>query len=282
MGQRLLRPSYVQWLGISTLGFALASAIVKADDPPAKKNKPTTATPTAPDKADAVAGLGPKVLVPDTRIRLSPPAGSVPGEGFKGFQNPELGAVVEVVEMPCPFADSGLDAETFQRSGVTLKRRTDVKIGGRPAVLLALAQTANGVSINKWLLVFGDEKQTFLVAGIFTPEKAKELSPLLRACVLERRIRQGCGAGSNGGPALLDHPHDPLGVCQALGRIPHHYAERRVPARRRHPGYIARRHVVEAGADRRSTPVRREAFTLDTGRDGYQARHLRTGRDRRT
>ncbi|HVU86382.1 MAG TPA: hypothetical protein VHD36_03610 [Pirellulales bacterium] len=122
--------------------------------------------------------------MPDTSIRLSPPAGSVPGEGFKGFQNPELGAVVEVVEMPRPFVDTGLDAETFAKSGVTMKRRTDVKIGGRPAVLLALAQNANGTNINKWLLVFGNERQTFLVAAIFKPENAKELSPLLRACVL--------------------------------------------------------------------------------------------------
>lgn len=164
---------------MTAVAMSLRADVVLANQPPAKAKRTTTST-----NAEAVAGLGPKVLVRDTSIRLAPPVGSVPGEGFKGFQNPEQGLAVEVIEMPRPFEDTGLDAETFAKSGVTMKRRTDVQIDGRPAVLLALAQNANGTNINKWLLVFGNEKQTFLVAGIFSPEKAKELSPLLKACVL--------------------------------------------------------------------------------------------------
>ena len=38
--------------------------------------------------------------------------------------------------------------------------------------------------------MFGDEKRTFLVAGIFSPDKAKELSPLLKACVFSAEFDQ--------------------------------------------------------------------------------------------
>ena len=51
-------------------------------------------------------------------------------------------------------------------------------------LLLAVTQTVQGLKLNKWVAVFGDETNSVMITASIPSEHSKRLSPILRDCVL--------------------------------------------------------------------------------------------------
>jgi len=133
----------------------------------------------------ASAGRAAPVLVPGTRVSLSPPPGFLPSQRFPGFQHEGKRASIMVTELPGPAArmQKGMTRELLAAGGMTLIRSQTVKVGGGDALLIHASQSAAGTEYLKWMLVAGDAGQTVMVVGTF-PRTAAELSLPLKRAVL--------------------------------------------------------------------------------------------------
>jgi hypothetical protein len=127
--------------------------------------------------------------VPGTKLSLEPPPDFVLAEQFPGFQRADAGASIMVTEMPAPVAKirAGFTRDALASRGMTLVERTSTTASGRDAMLLHVTQTAQGVLFEKWLLVFGDEAQTVMIAATFPESVSESLSDPIRRSVLSVR-----------------------------------------------------------------------------------------------
>lgn len=119
-----------------------------------------------------------------SRVSLTPPPGFVASKLFVGYQQDSTDASIVINEVPGPFSViSSASAAEFAKNGMTIKQRRDVNIGNLSGLLIAASQTAAGQTFNKWILIFGDEKETVLITANF-PDKHRELVSPLRTSLL--------------------------------------------------------------------------------------------------
>lgn len=125
------------------------------------------------------------VPIPGTKCSLVPPAGFVAGTNFAGFQHVESGSSIMVNELPAPYQTmtDGFTAEALKSRGMTLLNKEPIEFNGGKATWIQVSQPANGTTYLKQILLFGDEKQTVIVNGIY-PEAAKSMAPQLKAALL--------------------------------------------------------------------------------------------------
>ncbi len=143
-------------------------------------------------RAEDPAPTPPKVehvLVPGTRVRLAPPGGHQPGRGFLGYQWPELGASLIVIEMPGAFAEvsAGFTEKGLAKGGMKLLESHDVKVDGRDARLVLVSQPSQGLIFRKWIAVFGEGGRSVILNGMFPEELDAELSATMKAALLGAR-----------------------------------------------------------------------------------------------
>jgi len=131
-----------------------------------------------------VAEGGAYVAFPATGVRLRPPPGFEQADRFHGFQQPTTGSSVMVTMMPGPYGQSvaGFTEEGLRKAGMLLVNKEPRTVAGFDGMLVAVAQLVSGVKFGKWLLVFGNDKQTYLVAAMFPLELEQQLAdPLLQS-----------------------------------------------------------------------------------------------------
>jgi hypothetical protein len=116
------------------------------------------------------------------------PGGFEKATTFDGFQQVKTGSSVVVLRMPGPYKEvtAGFDQAHLAAQGMRLKTKGPVTVDGQAGMLLRLTQQARGIDFAKWIVTFGDEKQTFLITATF-PEARTELSPRMKASVLSVR-----------------------------------------------------------------------------------------------
>lgn len=125
------------------------------------------------------------VPIPGTKCSMVPPAGFVAGTNFTGFQHVESGSSIMVNELPAPYQTmtDGFTAEALKSRGMTLLNKEPIDFNGGKATWIQVSQPANGTTYLKQILLFGDEKQTVIVNGIY-PETEKSMAPQLKAALL--------------------------------------------------------------------------------------------------
>jgi hypothetical protein len=111
-----------------------------------------------------------------TNCFLVPPTGFIDATSFQGFQQLNSGASILIMEIPGPFSEStkGFNEQGLKTQGVVLKKKEDIKVNGNQGLFLTAEQFAHGTNFSKYILVFGDNKSTFMVNGTF-PKEVKEL-----------------------------------------------------------------------------------------------------------
>jgi len=105
-----------------------------------------------------------------TNIFMIPPISFKPSSNFKGFQDPDdPTSMIMTMEIPGPFAEAtkGFNSETLKTNGMHLKTKNEIKVGGFSGLLLDLDQPANGMIFSKQILIYGNEKFTTLINGIY-------------------------------------------------------------------------------------------------------------------
>lgn len=111
-----------------------------------------------------------------TEIFMIPPKSFKPSTDFKGFQNPEdPTSMIMVIEIPGPFSEttSGFNSETLKAAGMELKTKNKIKVAEFDGLLIELDQPANGMVFSKHILVYGNEKSTVLINGIYLKDSVK-------------------------------------------------------------------------------------------------------------
>ncbi len=113
------------------------------------------------------ARAGEPVEIPNTQVSLPLPQGFRVAPDFPGIGLDEDLTSVLVTELPVPYAVSKqrFDAEALARGGVVLRRSDTIEIDGHEGLLLHATQSAAGLEFRKWLVVFGDDTESVLLAA---------------------------------------------------------------------------------------------------------------------
>lgn len=139
--------------------------------------------------APAVAAAQPQP-VPGMRVTLQPPEGFIPGARFAGFQREEARASIMVTELPVSFSlmEARLTTESLAREGMQLRGSEPFSVDSLRGRLLAVTQNApDGVTYEKWVLMFGDDSVTAIVTATYPQASAATLSEPMKQAVLSSR-----------------------------------------------------------------------------------------------
>jgi nitrogen fixation protein len=161
------------------------------------------------------------VPFPNAGLRLARPTGFDTASSFDGFQQPQSGASVALLRVPGPYAEvtRKFDAATLKTGGMTLRGKKPVKIDGLPGVLLNVAQTANGIAFSKWIVAFGDSRQTFLITASFPQARAAQLSQPLRTAVLSAKRDNSVLPPADAGLPFTVNAGKKLKLTRSMGKM---------------------------------------------------------------
>ncbi len=128
---------------------------------------------------------GKHIKVSGTKCSIIPPEGFVIATSFSGFQQNETGASIMLNELPGPYQSmsDGFTAEALKSKGMTLLSKEIIGFNNSKATLVKVSQPANGTIYFKQILLFGDEKNTVIVNGIY-PESSKNIEGKIKEALL--------------------------------------------------------------------------------------------------
>ncbi len=101
---------------------------------------------------------------------MIPPVSFEPSSNFKGFQNSkDQTTMIMVLEIPGPYSEvsKGFNSEMLKTKGMELKSLKEVKVAEYNGLLIELDQPANGLIFSKQILIYGNDKSSTLINGIY-------------------------------------------------------------------------------------------------------------------
>lgn len=136
--------------------------------------------------ADAVFPTG-------SKLGLVPPAGLVPSETFRGFEDRTNSTAILLVEMPVQAyrdVEKAMTTPALKKQGVTVDKRETVSLAEGKALLIQGHQSSEGAKLRKWILIGSTPKATALVTAI-VPEDAKKVYPdtAMRTALVSLAVR---------------------------------------------------------------------------------------------
>jgi len=149
-----------------------------------------TPTDTGSGQSNAIEDVdGEYVSYPRVGVKIIRPDDFIESENFFGFVLPNNGSSVMVSMVPAPFSELkvGFTKDALLTQGMDLVSIEDTKIDGQPGVLISVSQTVYGISILKWLYLFGNGETTNMVVAAFPENLAEEDAERLRAILLSAR-----------------------------------------------------------------------------------------------
>ena len=137
-----------------------------------------------------VEDQGPYVSFPAAGVKLVRPDGFDNAESFHGFQQQSTQSSVMVTLIPGPFSQTtrGFTAKQMKTRGMTLANKQNITIDGIPGMLLSVSQSAYGTRFSKWIVVFGNDKETRMITATFPKSDEAKLSSQLKKVVLSTRL----------------------------------------------------------------------------------------------
>ena len=125
------------------------------------------------------------VMVPGTSVSLSPPPDFILSEQFSGFVNPDDFSSIVLTEMPqaaygelADIFSSSPEAITaaFAERGITLDVETvsDIQIGEIQTSLVSGTQQVDGLVIDKYFTLLGEESTVLLTFNVIAPSQLSE------------------------------------------------------------------------------------------------------------
>lgn len=110
------------------------------------------------------------IQIKGTNIFMVPPASFESSSNFKGFQNPnDQTSMIVAMEIPGPYFEvsKGFDSEVLQKQGMELNTKKEINVAGFDGLLIELDQSANGMIFSKQILIYGNEKSSTLINGVY-------------------------------------------------------------------------------------------------------------------
>jgi hypothetical protein len=155
-----------------------------APEPAPAPSEPPAEQPPAPaDEADAY------VAFPELGVALQRPPGFQDATEFVGFQQLETQSSVMVMRVNGPFEQvaQAFTTEQLGAQNITLNSKQEIELDGHPAVLLDLTQLQSGFEYNKWLVAYGDEGQTTMIASMCPTDIDPKMAERLRKVVVNAK-----------------------------------------------------------------------------------------------
>lgn len=110
------------------------------------------------------------IQIKGTNIFMIPPTSFESSNNFKGFQNPnDQTSMIMAMEIPGPYSEvsKGFNSEMMQKQGMELKTKKEIKVAEFDGLLLELDQSANGMVFSKQIIIYGNEKSSTLINGVY-------------------------------------------------------------------------------------------------------------------
>jgi hypothetical protein len=123
---------------------------------------------------------------PEVGLAIPQPSGFIKATSFNGFEQADTKSSVMLSKIPGPFAavTKGFNQSTLAARGIELISKQSVKIDNQSGLLLKVSQSAYGQKFLKWILVFGNERDTKVIVATFPIDSAPKLSDNLKAAIL--------------------------------------------------------------------------------------------------
>lgn len=228
------------------------------------------------------------ISFPAAGVKLIRPDGFDDAENFHGFQQPSTQSSVMVLMIPGPFSETtgGFTAEQLKTRGMTLVSKKHVEIDGNTGVLIGVTQTAYGTEFAKWIVAFGNEKETKMVTATFPKAHTDKLSAQLKSVVLSARLDIAAPPTPGADVGFTIAASDKLKLTRGIGKMLMYTKDGVIPAKSpEDPLFIAAPSLSKVPIqDKRQFSVQRlfqtahtkissvtetNAITID-GLDGYE------------
>ena len=126
-------------------------------------------------------------IVAGTRVSLKPPSGFTLSPQFSGYWLESHDSSLIVTEFPGSFREVsfGFSSPTeLAARGLSLLSKQEIEISGLRGLLLQVTQTTSSTDYLKWIVVFGDDKESVMIAATFPKKHEHELSQKMRGSIL--------------------------------------------------------------------------------------------------
>ncbi len=126
------------------------------------------------------------IQIKGTTISMVPPTLFESSNNFKGFQNPnDQTSMIMTMEIPGPYSEvsKGFNSEMMQKQGMKLKTKKEIKVAEFDGLLIELDQSANGMTFSKQIVIYGNEKSSTLINGVYLKDSI-QLGEKIRESVL--------------------------------------------------------------------------------------------------
>ncbi len=127
---------------------------------------------------------------PEVGLAIPKPDGFEKASSFYGFQQAASSSSVLLAKVPAPFSEirKVINKKSFAKEQLSLISQQPIKISNKNGLLLKLEQSVFSQRVQKWIVVFGDEKNTYWITAAFLQEDAPKLSEPLKKIVLAATI----------------------------------------------------------------------------------------------
>lgn len=121
------------------------------------------------------------ISIPGTKLSMYFPAGFELAKDFKGFRNSTTGSSIMITTIPGNVKTNlmGFTKQALMNSGVFLIAADQFIINGFSATLIKAKQVAYQNSYLKWMLIIGNDKETYLINGAFLEKLEKTESKIV-------------------------------------------------------------------------------------------------------
>lgn len=125
------------------------------------------------------------IKVEGTKCSLIPPDGFEKVNNFSGFQHTETGSSIMVTELPAPYQMlvESFTPEALKGKGMNLISKNEINFKQSKAMMYYVSQSASGTTYLKQILMFGDDKKTIMINGIY-PEASKSIEEKIKESLL--------------------------------------------------------------------------------------------------
>ncbi len=123
--------------------------------------------------------------VKGTKISIIPPEGFTDGLNFLGLQQSESGSSIMILDIPGPYSETSkaITKEGMLSKGVEVSKIENFTVNGLSGIFATGTQNAYGNIYTKYMFVFGSEKETIIVNGVF-PENLKKIGAEIKKSML--------------------------------------------------------------------------------------------------
>ena len=111
-----------------------------------------------------------------TNVFMIPPKSFELSDNYKGFHNPDnQTSMIMTIEIPGPYPEvaKGFNGEMLKKKGMDLISKKDILVDNYNGLLVRVEQAANGMIFSKHLLIYGDEKFTMMINGVFIKDSTQ-------------------------------------------------------------------------------------------------------------